>query len=64
VVLDFVRLGCVVSGVGCSVLEIDLVKQPFLIRFFSLDFLAWLFAGIDFGRIASFEKYSDLNYFL
>ena len=31
VVIDFVKLGCVVSDVGCSILEIDLVKQSFLI---------------------------------
>jgi hypothetical protein len=31
VVIDFVKLGCVVSDVGCSILEIDLVKQSFLV---------------------------------
>ena len=34
VVIDLVKLGCVVSEVCCSILEIDLVKQAFLVRFF------------------------------
>ena len=41
VVIDFVRLGCVVSEVGCSILEIDLVKQSFLVRAIFFDLLFW-----------------------
>ena len=56
VVIDFVKLGCVVSEVGCSILEIDLVKQAFLVRAIFFELLFWnaFFVEIDFGRIVSF----------
>ena len=41
VVIDFVKLGCVVSEVGCSILEIDLVKQAFLVRIIFFELLFW-----------------------
>ena len=41
VVIHFVKLGCVVSEVGCSILEIDLVKQAFLVRAIFLALLFW-----------------------
>ena len=64
VVIDLVKLGCVVSEVCCSILEIDLVKQAFLVRFFVFSYCP--FVEIDFGRIVSFTKtnVSGENYFL
>ena len=59
VVIDFVKLGCVVSEVCCSILEIDLVKQAFLVRaIFFKCVSGLLFVEIDSGRIAVVKNIS------
>ena len=66
VVIDLVKLGCVVSEVCCSILEIDLVKQAFLVRaiFFELLFCNALLLKLTLVELFLLQKnVSGENYF-
>ena len=58
VVIDLVKLGCVVSEVCCSILEIDLVKQAFLVRaiFFELLFCNARLLELTFVELFLLQK--------